>query len=257
MNDSHGPIPVEAARWKRFVVLGFSIGVGFGLVLVIVGFFVWRGSRPSVLPWNKSAIKPSMVNFGVLDFYPVPEAKHTNPLPEVEVSYEFDLQNTTNIDYMLAPTRKTVVAMQKLKSSGALINGSGLVWRTLKGTENISGSEDYIDSPILLPPGQRVRVIFILSYQYFDASAPNNKTPSEGQLDQFGRDQSKDIGGFVLLDQENHYQIELPIDLTKVEATAQTTKSRVSNSDGGWTKSVKDLSTRWTFSNPRKELAIN
>jgi hypothetical protein len=221
--------------------VGFSVGAGFGLVLVIVGFFVWRNSRPaSLLPWNKSAIKASMVNFDVLDLYPVPDAEHTNPFPEADVSYEFDVQNTTDADYTLAPPRKTVIAMQKLKSSGTLIDGSGLVWRTLKGTEEIGGSETYVDKPILLPPGQAVRVVFILSYQFFDASTPSNKTPPEGQLERFGRDQSKNIGGFVLLDQVNHYQIELPIDETKVKAMDRITKSPVTNSDGEWTRSVKD-----------------
>jgi hypothetical protein len=234
-------MPAKARWWKRFIVVGFAVGVGFGLILVIVGFFVWRSLRPaSLLPWNKSAIKASMVNFDVLGWYPVSNAEHTSSSPEAEVSYEFDIQNTTNTDYMLAPPRNSVIAMQKLKSSGTLIDGSGLVWRTLKGAEDIGGSETYVDKPILLPPGQAVRVVFILSYQFFDASAPNNKTPTEGELDQFGRVQSKDIGGFVLLDQANHYQIELPIDETKVTATNQTSKSPVTKSDGEWTKSLKD-----------------
>jgi hypothetical protein len=241
VNDSRAAMPVNASPWKRFIVAAFSVGVGFGLILVIVGYFVWRGSRPaSLLPWNKSAIKASMVNFDVLGFYPDPGAEHTGPFPEADVSYEFDVQNTTNTDYVLAPPRKSVIAMQKLKSSGALIDGSGLVWRTLKGTEDVGGSEAYIDKPILLPPGQAVRVVFMLSYQFFDTSAANNKTPTEGQLNQFGRDQSKDIGGFVLLDQVNHYQIELPIDETKVTATNQIAKSPVKISEGEWTKSVKD-----------------
>lgn len=241
MNDSSGTVPVKAAWWKRFIVTGFAVGAGFGLVLVIVGLFVWRSSRPaSLLPWNKSAIKASMVSSDVLGFYPVRDAEHANPFPEADVSYEFDVQNTTNTDYMLAPPRKTVIAMQKLKSSGTLIDGSGLVWRTLKGTEDIAGSETYVDKPVLLPPGQPVRVVFILSYQFFDASAPKNKTPTEDQLDQFAREQSKDIGGFVLLDQVNHYQIDLPIDGAKVTATNQTAKSPVKSLDGEWTKSVKD-----------------
>lgn len=241
MNDSIGAIPTKAAWWKRLIVTGLSVGAGLGLVLAIVGFVVWRNSRPaSLMPWNKSAIRASMVSFDVLALYPVRGAEHTNPFPQADVSLEFDIQNTTNTDYMLAPPRRTVIAMQKLRSSGTLIDGSGLVWRALKGTEEIGTSETYVEKPILLPPGQPVRVVFILSYQFFDASAPNNKIPTEGQLDHFGREQSKDIGGFVLLDQVNHYQIELPIDETRVTATNRAAKSPVTNSDGQWTKSVKD-----------------
>src|SRR5208282_2680430 len=159
----------------------------------LTGFFIWRSSRPvSLLPWNKSAIKATMVRFDVLGFYPDPVAQNTSPLPEADVSYEFDIQNTTGADYTLDPPRKSVIAMQKLKSSGALIDGSGLVWRPLKGTEDIAGPESYADRPILLPPGQAVRVVFILSYQFYDASATKKQSPTEGQLDQFGRDQSKD-----------------------------------------------------------------
>jgi hypothetical protein len=218
-----------------------TAGAGFGLVLVIVGFFVWRSSRPtSLLPWNKSAIKASMVNFDLLDFYPATGAQNTSSLPEVDVTYEFDILNTTGADYTLDPPRQSVVAMQKLKSSGALIDGSGLIWRPLKGSEEIAGQGSYADRPILLPPGQAVRVVFILTYQYLDGSGSNNKSPSGDQLDQFGRDQSKDIGGFVLLDQVNHYQIDLPIDETKIAPVNQTAKSPMTNSNGEWTKSVKD-----------------
>lgn len=239
MNDSNKASVTSVAWWKRLVVVGFSIGTGVGLILVLVGFFIWRSSRPaSLLPWNKSAIEASMINFDVLNFYPVSDADHTSALPGTDVSYEFDLHNTTNADYMLEPPRKSVIAMQKLKSSGTLIDGSGLVWRTLKGTEEISGPETYVDKPILLPPGQAVRVVFILSYQFFDASA--HKAPTESQLTQFGREQSKDIDGFVLLDQVNHYRIELPIDETKVTAVNQIVKSSATNSDGEWSKLLKD-----------------
>ncbi len=196
----------QPSGWKRLAIISLFCGAGFAVVIAAtIGAFIWytsRGTPPR--PWNENAIKATFVKSDVLTLYPAPGDPRSIKYPLAAVTFEFDLKNGSGLDYRLEPPHKTLIAMQRLKS-GALIDGSGIAWRALKGAEEVDSPAG---GPILIPAGQTARVVFDISYSKYDR---DRKQPTQQQMTQFAHEQLKDIGGFVLLDEANHYRIDLPL----------------------------------------------
>jgi hypothetical protein len=170
----------SAAWWKNLLVVGVAFGAAFALVL---GAILWFQSRPK--SWNTEAVKAS---YATLEFLMDSDS--------VVVEFGYDLQNNTNRDYRIDNSHLVVLA--RLPDGDALSRKFG----------HYQYSDPSV-APTFLPARGKTRIILSVPYEY-----PFDLTPTERQeIDKVspsvGR-RLKELNGFVIFDQSEHYQIDLP-----------------------------------------------
>jgi len=174
----------SAAWWKKLLVVGVASGAAFALVLcVAVGAILWFQSRPK--PWNTEAVKAS---YATLEFLMDSDS--------FVVEFGYDLQNNTNRDYRIDNGHLVVLA--RLPDGDALSRNFG----------HYQHSDPSV-APTFLPAKAKTRITLSVPYEY-----PFDLTPTERQdIDKVspsvGR-RLKELNGFVIFDQSEHYQIDLP-----------------------------------------------
>jgi hypothetical protein len=167
---------------KKALVVGASAGAGLFLVLLLI--LGWAShSSPVKLPgsWNQNAIKATYVGVQLRQI--------DKTLAGLFLSY--DLENNTDRDYRLSDA-PGIVIMSRLKSD-----------RSLSQEELIR-----LSYPAFLPANQRVRVAIEISYP-FVWPAPGDPA-LENKLKDFVKQRLARVEEFVLFDEVNRCQVELP-----------------------------------------------
>jgi hypothetical protein len=171
------------AMGKKALVIGASTGAG---LLIVLFLFLREAAfnRPAAeLPaaWSQNAIKATYVGSQLRQI--------DKSLAGLSLSY--DLQNNTARDYHLADT-PDVVIMSKLKGDHSL------------------SQEEFIrlSYPIFLPANQRVRMAIEISYPFVWPAAGDPNL--ENKLKAFVIDRLAKVEAFVLFDELNRFQVELP-----------------------------------------------
>ena len=174
-------------------MIGASAGAGFFLVLLLIlGGAAFQSSlvKPAG-SWNEDAIKATYVGSQLRQI--------DKTLAGLFLSY--DLQNTTGHDYRLADA-PGVVIMSRLKSGHSL------------------SQEELIrlSYSVFLPANQRVRIAIEISYP-FVWPAPGDPA-LDNKLKDFVKQRVAKVEEFVLFDEVNHCQVQLPSAWQELERDA-------------------------------------
>jgi len=173
--------------WKKLVLVGVSIGVGFAVCAAsIIAVFIWYDSRPTPpKPWDSRSIT---AEFDRLDT----EGENNN------IVFYYTLQNNTDFDYRLPEGSTTLMAQ-------------------LEQTKSLSASKDGFtthDTAVFLPAKQRYRYAVHVAYPYeikLKDSATDVETKAwREKLGVYVNDEMSNLNGFVLFDEANRYQVILP-----------------------------------------------
>ena len=227
-------LPIKPrTQWNRIAMVSLFVGAGIAFVAAaLIAFVSWYSSRP--MQWNAQAIRAhfdkASYSIELEDWYqrdlngrdtsdPQNPPKFTTPsgwttqLGEMTVQISYDLENTTNLDYMLGPPQTTgLIPMQRLKSSETLIDGKRLKWSAAEPFNHLWISDR---KAILIPAHQTVRVFFFIDYTINDndpvATSVTDWTKA-GVQQEFERHLLKDTDSFVIFDQAHHYRIDLPVE---------------------------------------------
>jgi 5-methylcytosine-specific restriction endonuclease McrA len=171
---------------KKWFSISAGLGAGTALtVALLLGVISWHTSRPK--PWNTDAIK---AHFATLEL--------TGGLDNLPVQFGYDLENTTDSNYMIG-TGSSIVVMATLAQDHALSEEFG----------NSPGSKISVSAPSFIPPKGVARITVRVAYDYPSDFTPDDKADAQKVSKYLGR-KVKEISGFVAFDQFNHYQIELP-----------------------------------------------
>jgi hypothetical protein len=171
---------------KNILIIIAAILSGAALVIIffLVGLDMNTSRARASQGWKLNAIKASYVHS---------ELKEINPAHAVLI-FTYDLDNNTDIDYRLTEhsTSGDVIIMSRLKSGGTL------------------SQEDPIRlvHSVYLPAGQTVRISIEVSHPFL-WPAPGDPVLDE-KLKDFVKQRLTNVAGFVLFDEANRFQIELP-----------------------------------------------
>ncbi len=177
------PVTLHVKKW-------FSISAGLGAgtaltVALLLGAMAWHASRPK--PWSTGAIK---ARFASLDL--------TGGLDNLPVQFGYDLENTTDTNYLIGKGSSLVV-MATLAEGHALTEEFG----------NSPGSKISVSAPSFIPPQGVGRITVRVTYDYPPDFSPSDKADAQ-KVSKYLESRVKEISGFVAFDPATHYQIELP-----------------------------------------------
>jgi hypothetical protein len=179
---------------KKALVIGASGGAGSLLLLILIltraGFNSSHLKPPG--SWSQNSIKATYVGSQLRQI--------DKALAGLFLSY--DLANNTDRDYRLANT-PGVVIMSRLKSGHSL------------------SQEELIrlSYPAFLPANRRVRIAIEISHP-FAWPAPGDPA-LESKLKDFVKQRLAKVEGFVLFDEVNRCQVELPSAWQELERDAE------------------------------------
>lgn len=163
----------------------FAFGSGFALTIaLLVGVVLWYSNRlPPTQPWDTKAFS------AVLSGIEVWEDSHEGPIANNgTVEFTYIIENHLSKDY--STDGSSIVAM--MRQPDGLVN-----------TEDVI----HVKYPIFIPSGQKVAVIIGITY-HRSIGAIDKDT----DLRKTVRENLPKLSGFLLFDQINRYQIELPKD---------------------------------------------
>jgi len=168
---------------KKALVIGASIGASSSLLLLLIlgSAAFHRSPLPPPGSWNQNAIKATYVEGQLRQI--------DNSLAGLFLSY--DLENNTGRDYRL-DNAAGIVIMGRLKS-GHSLSQEELV---------------RLSYPAFLPANQRVRIAIEISHP-FVWPAPEDRA-LESELKYFVKQRLAKVEGFVLFDEVDRCQVELP-----------------------------------------------
>ncbi len=223
-----GPNLDQSSPWRRLALISFFIGLGIAVaVFGLLASLYWYSNRPK--PWNTQAIRP---RFNRSDSFVTLEEWYQNALkgdavhpvlPSKPLGYHldlgkmtvlvsYDLENATQSDYTLEPAGTTgLIAMQRLRSSRALIDAKDLKWSVAEPENHLWVSDP---KEILIPAGQTVRVSFGMEYDLTDENSDAVKVKNwdaDGVQKKIVQDLLSDVDAFVLMDNAHRYQIDLSL----------------------------------------------
>ncbi len=178
MNDS-------PSAWKKIVIKAFGFGAGFaGALAVIAVFLAWYSSRPTPpRPWNTRAITATY------EFVTTTKDKD-------QLAFVYTIQNNTKEDYRLSEV-SSVDLFHKLESEQSIYR--------------MAEDRPSIHFPVFVPAGGRTTVS-INSHLSYSAPRPASDDLNELKktLREYVKEKHQNLGGFVLFDQINRYQIDFP-----------------------------------------------
>jgi hypothetical protein len=176
-------------HWPKIalIVVGTSLALGVSLSLFL------RPSRtpPHASPsWDSRAVEASFEAVRVRQV----DATHA------ALVLLYDLTNRTGSDYRLEKDSSEVI-MSRLKPGGILS----------------SDTQVFLDNAAFIPAGSRTRIAIEIDGPFNWPT--RHDVAAERALRQFVAAEVADVDGFVLFDQPNRYQIELPVVAPKLEAS--------------------------------------
>ena len=161
---------------------------------VLLGRFV-RG-RPAAAPaspWNVGAMEATLAGIQVKEV----DSAHA------AILFSYDLDNKTDRDYSLA-SGPNVVIMSRLRSDGSLV----------------TNEQASLSSTAFVPARNRARIALVLT-QPFPWPAQRDAAADE-TFRQLVTGKIAPLSAFVLFDQANRYQIELPAALPRAAEVVGT-----------------------------------
>lgn len=178
--------PTSVRTWKRLAVISLSAGAGFALMLsVIVGGIVWHSSRPKPpKPWDTNVIiAKEPPSFSVSS-------------DGEKIDFTYTLENTTSSDY-------------RIDSDSAI----KVLLRTKEGilSPPLSTKSASVRLPVFIPAKQKV--FFSLSIRPAGIPKRNADEPDNEfheRLRSYLEQYLAGTGGFVIFEDSNRYQINLP-----------------------------------------------
>ncbi len=147
---------------------------------------MWYKSRPQ--PWDNAALKAS---FATIELQTQPQKDTYN------TEFVYDVYNNTEKNYKLEPNRLTVMAVL---SEGNVLS---------KDFGHYQGSDVVLEGPEFIPPQGKARIKLRISYQYPSTFTNGDKDNIE-KVSQSFNNRLKELSGFVVFDQGNHYRIDMP-----------------------------------------------
>src|SRR5690348_7784861 len=184
----------SGVSWKDVLWVVGSAGV------VLVGISLFKGnqsifrrtSRQEPAGWNQGTISAGYIGSQLREI--------DNTRASLVISY--DLENDTDSDYRLNDGPNLVI-LSRLKSDG-------------------SYSQDQpirLSYPVFLPARQHARLAVEITQPFNWPSDADSG--SIGKLRNFVRQRLQNVGEFVLFDEANHRQLELPSGWEQLEETSQ------------------------------------
>jgi hypothetical protein len=179
--------------WKRIFLKAAGFGAGVVAATAIVGaLFFWYTTRPVKLKsWNRGAI--------TADYYRV----STSERPDSKLEFEYVLENKTDMDYELQKFSAPRVAAR------------------LEDTNSLTGFADeneiVLRLPVFVPAHQKTRItITTPSYgfsaltQLTSSSTLDERHKYYAEVAAYVTKRLSNLNGFVLFDESNRYQVDLP-----------------------------------------------
>jgi len=178
--------------WKKLAIRAFFGGAGFACALAIIaGTALWYHNRPErPKPWNTTALKAT---YNGMEF----TIASTKDPDSFSVQFYYNIKN--NIDRNYAINGSALALMAVLTDGNALSKEFG----------NYQSGGATVDGPAFIPPGGTARIIVRVSYFYPDGLTETDKNDAAKVVPSLDR-RLKELSGFVVFDEQNHYRIDLP-----------------------------------------------
>jgi len=178
--------------WRKPLLIAVGFGGGFAIVMAaIMGGWLWYQGRPK--PWNTRAI------IATFDDVEIESSESEGPHGADTIVVYYTLENTTEIDYRMP--------LEQLHVNGLLKQE-----KSLTGTRDITMLDK---GQVFIAPKQRTRFAVRLNYPVKESFGPEPKTSEEWQrrsklVADYIKREFPNLGGFVVFDNINRYQINLP-----------------------------------------------
>jgi hypothetical protein len=183
--DTPSLSPKPLSAWKRLAIISLFCGAGFALVAgLILGGIVWYTSRPTPpKPWNTTAIiEKEQPGFDVSD-----DGKM--------IEFRYTLENTGNGDYRI-DSFNDIQILARLKD-GTL-------------SQPLPEADKYLKVPVFIPAKQKARIRLSLPFSGIPTRNTEETDPAfHERLRSYLEQQYGHVGGFVIFDGTNRYEIEL------------------------------------------------
>jgi|SRR5580704_9071164 hypothetical protein len=178
--------------WKKLAIRAFVGGAGFACALAIIaGAALWYHNRPEgPKPWNATALQAKYRGLELT-------TGSTKDPTAYSVSFYYDVKNNTDRNYAINTSALTPMAV--------LTDGNALS----KEFGHYQSGEAAVDGPAFIPPGGTARVLVRVSYFYPDEFTQADKDDAKKVFPSVDR-RLKELSGFVVFDEQNHYRIDLP-----------------------------------------------
>jgi hypothetical protein len=173
-------------RWKRFALKWFAVGSGFAVASVVLVFMlIWYSSRPKPpKPWNTTA----------LTAHEAPGFEASRDAKKLE--FTFMLENATEGDYHLESDAGLIMMIR---------NRDGSLSRPIP--RDIAP----VDTPVFVPSHQKGVLGISLALGEIPQQNPGESDDDyHERIRSFCNERLDGVAGFVLFDEENRYQINLP-----------------------------------------------
>jgi len=170
------------ARWTKPVAIGaVTCALVLSFVLLMGRFARGRSPAAPTAPWNMGAMEATPAGIQVKEV----DSAHA------AIVFSYDLDNKTDRDYRLA-SGPNVVIMSRLRSGGSLV----------------TNEQASLGSTAFVPARNRTRIALALTRPF---SWPAQRdAAAEEAIRRLVTSEVDGLSAFVLFDQANRYQIELP-----------------------------------------------
>jgi hypothetical protein len=177
--------PRQMAEWKRPLLIGVGWGLGTAVGLVVlVGGFLWYQSRPKPpKPWNTAALA-------------IKEPPRFQSADHEHLEFTYSIQNTTNSDYQIVSDEMVkVVARYK---DGTL-------------STPLSTQVRHLELPVFIPANQKSELTFSVALSGIpERKLSESDEQYQERLRAYCEDHLGSVANFVLFDEANRYEIDLP-----------------------------------------------
>ena len=173
---------------------GFMLAI-FAICVAVLGYFIVPRAPKDDAPaaaaaaptgWNPAAVHGTLAGIQVREL----DANHA------AIVFSYDVDNQTDADYQLTKGPNAVI-LSRLKSDGTLMTNDAL----------------QLDSSVFLPARNRTRISFeeAKPFRWPTELVPGHVGPlTQEKYRNLVAQETATLSGFVLFDQNAHYQIELP-----------------------------------------------
>jgi len=170
------------ARWTKLVAIGAVTCALLVSFVVLRGRFA-RGRTPATsgAPWNMGALEATLAGIELKEV----DSAHA------AIVFSYDLDNNTDSDYRLT-SGPNVVIMSRLRSDGSLV----------------ANEQARLTSTAFVPARNRTRIALALTRPF--PWPAQRDAAAEQAIRQLVTGEVAGLSAFVLFDQANRYQIELP-----------------------------------------------
>lgn len=184
--------PRPIASWKKFAIRAFFGGVGFAFALaVLAGAALWYHNRPErPKPWNNTALKAT---FDTMEIW----AGHWKDTLSYSVGFYYNVHNNTDRNFEVSNSALTKMAVL---SDGNVLS---------KEFGNYEDGDVIVEGPAFIPPGGTARIALYVGYYYPSDFTKADQADREKLIATFNN-RLKELNGFVLFDEQNHYRVDLP-----------------------------------------------